>query len=221
MESYADGSARIVLQVEPGFSKYIFIEKTKDRFDKLESLKKDFPDEANKIILIHADANSYITDLCTNYIWKKHRAVLFLDPFGMQVRWDTMKAIAKTKAIDLWYLFPLGVGVNRLLKKEIKEISEAWGKKLDDIFGTPDWRDVIYRTEKVKTLFGEEKTVIKDADFAKIIDFFVGRLKTIFAGVAENPKLLRNSKNNPIYLLCFASGNSRGAKAAIKLLKTY
>ncbi len=66
-------------------------------------------------------------------------------------------------------------------------------------------------------MFGEEKNVIKDADFTKIIDFFVGRLKTIFAGVAENPKLLRNSKNNPIYLLCFASGNPKGARTAIKI----
>jgi len=38
-----------------------------------------------------------------------------------------------------------------------------------------------------------------------------------FAGVAENPLLLRNSKNNPLYLLCFASGNPRGAKTAIKI----
>jgi len=36
-------------------------------------------------------------------------------------------------------------------------------------------------------------------------------------GVAENLLLLRNSKNNPLYLLCFASGSSRGAKTAIKI----
>lgn len=41
----------------------------------------------------YADANSYITDLCTNYNWKKHRAVMFLDPFGMQVTWDTICVI--------------------------------------------------------------------------------------------------------------------------------
>ncbi len=124
MENYADGSARIALQVEPEFSKYIFIEKTKNRFDKLESLKKDFPGKADKIILEHAEANSYIKRWCTNHTWEKHRAVLFLDPFGMQVTWDTIKAIAKTKAIDLWYLFPLGVGINRLLKKEIKKFPQ-------------------------------------------------------------------------------------------------
>lgn len=92
-EEYADGSARIALQIKPEFSKYIFIEKTKRRFDQLENLKKHFPGKANKLIIINADANSYITDLCTNYNWKKHRAVMFLDPFGMQVTWDTICVI--------------------------------------------------------------------------------------------------------------------------------
>lgn len=218
IENYADGSARIALQVEPEFTKYIFIEKTTSRFEELKILKEEFPDKARKIILINADANTYITtDLCKKSNWNYHRAVMFLDPFGMQVTWDTIKAIAKTKAIDLWYLFPLGVGVNRLLKRDIKEIPESWAKKLDDIFGTPDWRDVFYRIEKVKTLYGEEEAVIKDTDFKKISDFFVNRLKTIFAGVAKNPRLLRNSKNNPLYLLCFASGNPKGSKTAIKI----
>ncbi len=35
--------------------------------------------------------------------------------------------------------------------------------------------------------------------------------------VPEKPLLLRNSKNNPLYLLCFASGNPKGAKTAIKI----
>ncbi len=41
--------------------------------------------------------------------------MVFLDPYGMQVEWSTIEALAATKAIDLWYLFPLGVGVARLL----------------------------------------------------------------------------------------------------------
>jgi len=59
--------------------------------------------------------------------------------------------------------------------------------------------------------------IVKDTDFSKISKFVVKRLKSIFAGVDENPLLLRNSKNNPLYLLCFASGNPRGAKTAIKI----
>ncbi|GAI54351.1 unnamed protein product, partial [marine sediment metagenome] len=55
---------------------------------------------------------------CNNYKWQNNRAVLFLDPYGMQVNWETIKAIANTEAIDLWYLFPFGIGVNRLLQKD-------------------------------------------------------------------------------------------------------
>jgi three-Cys-motif partner protein len=43
--------------------------------------------------------------ICDND-WRSHRAVLFLDPYGMQVEWQTIEAIAKTAAIDLWLLFP-------------------------------------------------------------------------------------------------------------------
>ena len=65
--------------------------------------------------------------------------------------------------------------------------------------------------------FGNETKIVKDADFSKISKFVVKRLQSIFAGVAENPLLLRTSKNNPLYLLCFASANPRVAKTAIKL----
>ena len=40
-------------------------------------------------------------DLC-HKDWSSHRAVLFLDPYGMQVEWTTIEAIARTGAIDLW-----------------------------------------------------------------------------------------------------------------------
>jgi len=39
----------------------------------------------------------------------------------------------------------------------------------------------------------------------------------VFADVAENPLVLRNSRNTPLYLLCFAAGNSEGAKTAVKI----
>jgi hypothetical protein len=52
---------------------------------------------------------------------------------------------------------------------------------------------------------------------AEISKFIIKRLKLIFPGVAENPLLLHNSKNNPLYLLCFASGNEKGSKTAIKI----
>ncbi len=48
--------------------------------------------------------------------------------------------------------------------------------------------------------------------------YFNNRLKDVFAGVAE-PGVLRNSSNNPLYLLCFAVGNERGKEIALRIAK--
>ncbi len=215
-EDFLEGSARIALQIQPRFNKYIFIEKDPQRFEELNKLKVDFPEVQENLVLVNAEANAYLGDLCRNHRWEKHRAVLFLDPYGMQVTWDTVTAIAKTKAIDLWYLFPLGVAVNRLLKKD-GQINEPLRKKLDQIFGTTDWYEAFYRIKTVSGLFGEQTATQKVANAEAIGQFFVSRLKKQFAGVAENPLPLYNAKNNPLYLLCFASGNPKGAKTAVKI----
>ncbi|MDQ3009192.1 MAG: three-Cys-motif partner protein TcmP [Acidobacteriota bacterium] len=215
-DQFLDGSARIALQIQPQFHKYIFIERDRNRFAELHNLKEEFP--SHDITLINADANSYLQDLCLNYSWKKNRAVLFLDPFGMEVTWETIKAIAKTKAIDLWLLFPLGVAVNRMLTKNGR-IYPAWQKRLNEMFGTDDWYEAFYQAYSQTDLITGEQIIFtyKSTNFNLIEQYFVRRLKSIFAGVAENPLRLLNSHNNPLYLLCFASGNPVGAKTAVKI----
>lgn len=215
-QRFLDGSARIALRVKPRFSKYVFIEKDPERFTELQSLKTEFPYLADDIQLQCADANTFLRGFCDQRNWEGHRAVLFLDPFGMQVEWATVAAVARTQAIDLWYLFPLGVAVNRLLKKD-GQIDEAIRERLDRMFGAADWRERFYGLRDEKDLFGEATGVAKTGSFDSIARYFVDRLKTVFAGVAENPLPLYNSCNNPLFLLCFASGNAKGSKTAIKI----
>ena len=116
-------------------------------------------------------------------------------------------------------LFPLGIGVNRLLRRDA-QISQSWQRRLDDFFGTPDWKNAFYETKAEPRLFGVEAETIKTTDFAGIGRYFVKRLETIFAGVAKNPLALHNSANTPLYLLCFAAGNERGAKTAVKIAQS-
>jgi three-Cys-motif partner protein len=106
--------------------------------------------------------------------------------------------------------------VNRLLRKDAK-ISEGWQRRLDSFFGERDWRTAFYTTKTEENLFGVEETVEKSADLEDIAAYFVRQLGTIFAGVAKNPLPLRNSANTPLYMLCFASANKRGAKTAVKI----
>ena len=215
VQEFLEGSARIALQVEPRFQKYILIEKDDSQFDELQKLKAEFP--SDDIDLIQSDANEYLRGLCSkNWVRHQRRAVLFLDPYGMEVEWHTIAAIANTQAIDLWILFPLGIAVNRLLRKD-GDVDPTIRGKLNRFFGTTDWYDTFYETVSNPTLFGEEMETRKTSDFRSIGQYFVKRLETVFTKVANNPLPLYNSKDNPLYLLCFAAGNPRGASTAVKI----
>lgn len=215
-EAFLKGSARIALEVEPPFKRYLFIEQDPEYAKELEQLKADFPAKATRIQIEVADANSYLMRWCAGTDWRFSRAVVFLDPYGMQVEWSLIEAIAKTRAIDLWVLFPLGVAVNRLLTRA-EPPPDEWAQALTRTLGTDGWRSAFYPQQKVLTLFGEQDVHSKQADFDKVGKFFVERLKAVFTAVAENPLLLFNSKNVPLYLLCFAAGNPRGAPTAVKI----
>ncbi len=214
-QKFLKGSAKIALEVEPRFKKYIFIEKDAKRFTELEKLREEFPEKKNDIQLVQADANDFLLDFCVKSNWSKKRAVLFLDPFGMQVEWKTVETVAQTKAIDLWYLFPLG-GVGRLLTNDGK-IDPIWEKKLNEVFGNSDWREAFYGHEQTIDLFLNDPKAQRTVDFSGIERYFINRLKSIFPGVAPNPLKLLNSKNIPLFLLCFACGNEKGAPLALKI----
>lgn len=210
-----DGSARLALGTDPPFDAYIFIEQREERCEHLRGLGADYPSLADRIRVRQGDANDEIRDLCGKD-WSDRRAVLFLDPYGMQVEWSTLEAIASTQSIDLWLLFPLGIGVNRLLTRS-GDIPEPWRRRLDILLGTDDWYEELYRVERTPSLFqGAEEQVVK-ASVEVIGRYFVDRLKSIFPGVAEQPRVLRNSSNCPLYLLCFAVGNPRGVPVALRI----
>ena len=212
-----DGSARLALKVDPVFDKYVFIDKSAERCRILEGLREEFSHLADRITVRQGDANVEIRGLCGKN-WKAHRAVLFLDPYGMQVEWETIEAIARTAAIDLWLLFPLGIGVNRLLTRS-GQIPEGWQRRLDLLLGTHEWLEKLYEVSESPqgNLFGEPEELVSKRPVEAIGRFFNDRLKSIFAGVVDEPVVLRNSANCPLYLLCFAAANKRGAPIALRI----
>lgn len=210
------GSAQIALELDPPFDRYKLIEKHVDYARELENLRDRFPALSGRIEVVQGEANNVLRDWCQSTNWKRNRAVVFLDPYGMQVEWNTITAIAQTRGIDLWILFPLGQAVNRVLKRNSPP-EGGWADRLTKLFGTSEWREEFYRPRQQMSLFGDEDALQKEANFEQIGAFFVKRLSTVFAKVAENPLPLRNSKNVSIYLLCFAASNPKGAPTAVKI----
>ena len=135
----------------------------------------------------------------------------------MQVDWATIEEMAETRSIDLWILFPLGVGVNRLLLRQ-RRPKGPWAERLTRIFGTDRWQQAFYRESSQDDLFRTTRDLVKDADFDAIANYWVTRLQSVFAEVAHNPLPLRNSRNVPIYLLSFAAANKTAVKIAQDIL---
>jgi three-Cys-motif partner protein len=116
---FLEGSALRALKVSDearrGFDRFILIEASRKAKEKLaQRALIEWPTQAAKIELLKDDANDAIADYVKNTNWAKTRALVFLDPFGLQVRWRTIEELAQTRACDVWYLFPIG-GVIRML----------------------------------------------------------------------------------------------------------
>ena len=203
---FTEGSAVVAMRSEPPFQSYIFIERDASALAKLEStLRAKFPERISLVRFELGDANVVLRQLCDRD-WSKRRAVLFLDPYGMEVEWSTMEAIASTQAIDVWILFPAGIGVNRQLPLDGN--IPAWARSaFTRLFGTPSWYDRFYGKQTTGDMFGAPDRVQKVGSSDEIVAFYRERLEAIFPHVAPNPLVLCNSNSAPMFALFFAAGN--------------
>lgn len=71
------------------------------------------------------------------------RAVVFLDPYGMEVEGQTLQALARTQAIDVWFLFPLA-GLFRQATRKLTDIDEHKRAALTRMFGSDSWEAKLY-----------------------------------------------------------------------------
>ena len=210
------GSARIAIEHKPKFDRIDLIELDPE---KANELRKIAGEELGSRVFVHeGDANSVLEDLCLN-IDKNERAVLFLDPFGCQVWWETLQAVAKTKRIDIWYLFSI-MGVNRKLPKRPEDIPDHERTILNKCLGTNDWENQFYQQQLEQDLFGEVPVTTRLAKPSKIEEYFKNKLGTIFPFVSSDCLRLKSSRNGHIFSLFFAISNPSEAamKRAIKLV---
>jgi three-Cys-motif partner protein len=217
-QEFMNGSARIALEIAPPFDEYLFIERDPRFAAKLESLRTRYPRLSDRLTIRRGDANVILVDWAHATDWQGTRSVVFLDPYGMQVDWRTVEALAETNAVDLWVLYPLGQGINRLLTTGGPP-PRAWADRLTLSLGTDAWMERFYEKSDQLHLFGDDDHLEKRATFASIAPFVNERLASVFAMVAPNPLLLRNSRNNPIFLLCFAAANQKGAPTAVNIAR--
>jgi three-Cys-motif partner protein len=217
-EKIYKGAAERVLTLKDdlAFNYYYFIDKKEESLTKLKGKLKDI--KGKKIEFRTGDANKWIKELAKALKTKGYAALVFLDPFGMQIDWSSIEELKGTRS-DVWILVPTGVIVNRLLDKaaELKYID-----KLESFFGLTEKeiKAIFYKQEVKNTLFGKEETISKIAKpIEKIAKIYASRMKTIWKYVTEEPLVLKNRNGVPIFHFVFASNNQNALKIAKQIIQ--
>jgi three-Cys-motif partner protein len=215
------GSAVRALGVTPAFDRYIFNDIKRANVKSLnEIVESDFKHLKDRVTLTQLDANEALINLCETVNWRSSRAVVFLDPFGLQIKFATLERLARTQAVDVWYLVPVH-GMSRQVKGDGTVIDDG-GRSVDDALGYTGWRDVVQLVEAAPVdLFGHSESALKKAvDAAWFEKCAHERLSTIFKGGVLNETLPLGRNGLHEFSLMFAWANpTEPAKLAAKLAK--
>lgn len=207
------GSVMRALSVDPPFKRHVFIEGNATRFRELEAIRQE---NSSKLIECrHGDANAELRSIFTSPPWSAQfggkgiqRAVVFLDPYGMNVEWDTLRLLADTRAVDVWYLFPLQA-VTRQLSGDLDKVDVHKQDRLDDIFGTPNWRNELYQTQVITDLFAQTfSTSTRSVTQPQIEEYSRNRLGTLFRYVSEPLPLIVDGRGHLFSLFCLSNSQS-------------
>ena len=184
---------------------------------KLESLRKEFGHL--NITIYHGDCNKILGEQIFPQLSgaTQKRAVAFIDPFGMNMSWETMTELAKLKTVEAFINVPV-MGINRsVLKKNPKAISEQDKERMRCFWGDDDWIRMFYKDET--TLFGPERVKLPLRGL-ELGNHYRKRLTTVFPYCTE-PVLMTNSKGAPLYCILFAGHNATGIKIAGDIFRKY
>ena len=210
---YLKGSPRVALDLKNPFDRYVFIEKNPKRLTELEAIKAEYGDTRNIDIRL-GDANEVLLEILSSGFSKRtHRAYIFLDPFGIQVPWSTIEALAATEAIEVMINFPLGMAIRRMMPHSA-DVPQGWSISLDTFFGSPDWRQHAY--EETTDLAGQRIVKFVDSE-VRLLKWYQNRLKLIFGFVSE-AQLITNTRGGRLYYLIWAGPRAEGLKGANHIL---
>lgn len=222
---YRGAAARVlgIERVMRGFYYYYFVDKKQESIDSLSSKIASIESKGKKVFRC-GDANDKIAAMA-DFLRKnqKYKALVFLDPFGMQIDWNSIKKLAHL-SVDLWILIPSGVIVNRLLERNVDwNIGLKHMSKLKDFFGIDnedEIRNFFYEEKKSNTLFGLEASIEKKSKpIERIAELYIKKLKDgIFDYVSDKPLVLYSNNNVPLFHFAFASQNKNAYKIAQQII---
>jgi len=210
------GSPQNALNVVPPFDEYHFIDIDREKADALREMVGPRPD----VFVHNADCNEALLErvLPRARYGDFKRALCFVDPYGLQVEWDVIKAMGHMRSVDMFLNFPvLDMKRNVLWRRQPELASRAQAERMTAFWGDESWREAAYQAEP--NLFGDvEPTKVTDD---RVAEAFRRRLLAI-GGFKYAPRPIPMGEGRKVfYYLFFASHNAVAAKIANAIFTKY
>jgi three-Cys-motif partner protein len=198
------GSPLLALTTLHPFTNYFFVDLEEEHTQALRQRCGASPN-CQRVDIRTGDCNDLVDDIVARIRQEDWRSLnlAFLDPEGMELRWETVAKLATVRRMDLIINYPQG-GLNRAMHKAFETEGQT---SVDNFFGDRQWR-VIYQEWQTKRNLGIHR---------QLIDCYKDKLRglgyeEVFRDdqVGDEP-LMRNAKKRaPLYRLLFASKHPLG-----------
>jgi three-Cys-motif partner protein len=218
----AKGSDRIIqgspvraLAVEPPFDSLHFVDIDVARVAELKRLSADRPN-----VYVHlGDCNSVLlTEVFPNIRYQDfQRALCILDPYGLQLNWETIRAAGQSNVVEIFLNFPV-MDMNRnVLWHKSDRVPEVQRERMTRFWGDNSWEDAAYPTTQ-----GLFEPMQQKATNEEVAEAFRERLQN--AGgfkYVPKPMPMRNSTGAIVYYLFFAAQKPAADKIVKDIFAKY
>jgi three-Cys-motif partner protein len=194
-----DGSPILATQSEPQFSTVILVE-SDDKAATALTTRTAAAADRRKVIRRDCNATATITEV--RHVVGRMLTLCFIDNLGLNVTLATIRSLSEgNRPID----FLVTVQVNDLTRNMDTALSSADGDRFDAFFGSPQWREVIRRFDRGEIAVADRA--------AALCNFYGEQLAGLGYGYVEQlHRLMKNTRNAPLYRLLLASRHPRGAE---------
>ncbi len=194
------GSPLVALSLPDLFDAYVFSDENSESLSALQQRARRFHLQ-ERCSFVAGDVNDKVEDI-TRIIpgdaLQKTLSFCFLDPYKLNIRFETVSALARGRNIDFLILLALHVDANRNLQTYIRDESSTIAEFLGDF----EWRDKWREGEKSGTTFVEFLAASYSDRMAQI--------GYIPMGLGKMVKIRTDQRNLPLYYLAFFSRHQKG-----------
>lgn len=203
------GSPLVALTLPDLYDAYVFSDEDAGAVDALRArvLRMGHGDRASFIV---GDVNAKIPEVSACIPGPRGERALsfcFLDPFKLNIHFETIRRLSAGRDIDFLILLALYVDANRNLQSYIQDQSPI----IDLFVGDCDWREQ-WRTAQRQ---GEAFTTF----LAKAYSSRMAAIGYLPMGIEEMVKIRSYDRRLPLYYLAFFSRNKTGLKFWREVLK--